>query len=166
MQAQNNIKVSLVTAVYGVERYIERFARSVFSQDCDGVEFIVVDDCTKDASIARLESVLAREFPHLQGRVTILRNETNRGLHLSRRRGVAAARGDYVAMVDSDDYLAPDYVSTMLAAAQNNAADVVICDAKFVYPTFERRAVVPDFDDKRSLLRGFCAGAMMNAAKE
>ncbi len=54
----NNIKISVCVPVYGVEKYIERCARSLFEQTMlDGVEFMFVNDCTKDKSIEILQAV-------------------------------------------------------------------------------------------------------------
>ena len=51
-------KISLLIPVYGVEKYIERCARSLFGQTYQNIEYIFVDDCTKDSSIAVLKKVL------------------------------------------------------------------------------------------------------------
>ena len=58
-----NPKISIVIPVYGVEPYIEKCARSLFGQTLDDLEFIFVDDCTKDQSIEVVKKVLL-EYPH------------------------------------------------------------------------------------------------------
>ena len=52
------IKVSVIIPVYGVEKYIERCARSLFEQSLDNIEFIFIDDCTPDHSIEILKSII------------------------------------------------------------------------------------------------------------
>ncbi len=53
-------KVSVVIPVYGVEKYIERCARSLFEQTLDDIEYIFVNDCTKDRSIDILNEVIIK----------------------------------------------------------------------------------------------------------
>ena len=63
-------KVSVVIPVYGVEKYIERCARSLFEQTYDNIEYIFVDDCTKDRSIEILQKVL-EDYPNRKNQVKI-----------------------------------------------------------------------------------------------
>lgn len=60
-------KVSVVIPVYGVEKYIERCARSLFEQTLDDIEYIFVNDCTKDRSIDILNSVI-NDYPARKNR--------------------------------------------------------------------------------------------------
>lgn len=64
-------KISLLIPVYGVEKYIERCARSLFGQTYQNIEYIFVDDCTKDSSIAVLKKVLD-DYPFRKEQVTIM----------------------------------------------------------------------------------------------
>lgn len=64
-------KISLLIPVYGVEKYIERCARSLFGQTYQNIEYIFVDDCTKDSSIAVLKKVLD-DYPFRKEQVTII----------------------------------------------------------------------------------------------
>ena len=89
-------RVSVCIPVYGVEKYIERCARSLFEQTMtDGIEFIFVNDCTKDNSIEILEKVL-EEYPHRKEQVKIIHHEKNRGLVAARNTGLEHATGDYI----------------------------------------------------------------------
>lgn len=67
-------KVSILVPVYGVEKYIERCARSLFEQTYDNIEYIFVDDCTKDRSIEILQKVL-EDYPNRKNQVKILNHE-------------------------------------------------------------------------------------------
>lgn len=69
-----NKKVSILVPVYGVEKYIERCARSLFEQTYDNIEYIFVDDCTKDRSIEILQKVL-EDYPNRKKQVEILHHE-------------------------------------------------------------------------------------------
>ena len=95
---------SVIAPIYGVERYIARFAETLLGQTYDDIQFIFVNDGTKDSSIAVLESLIDEKFPHLRERITII-NKQNEGLPAARRSGMKLAEGDYVLHVDSDDWL-------------------------------------------------------------
>lgn len=96
-------KISLLIPVYGVEKYIERCARSLFGQTYQNIEYIFVDDCTKDSSIAVLKKVLD-DYPFRKEQVTIIHHNFNKGLSAARNTAFNHATGDYIIHVDSDDY--------------------------------------------------------------
>lgn len=120
-------KVSVIVPVYAVEEYVGQCAASLFSQTWDNCEFIFVDDGTPDRSIPVIEQVLDDSFPHLRSRVHIL-HEPNSGLPVARMTGLAAATGEYIIHVDSDDWVEPDYISHLVRRAMDEDADVVYCD--------------------------------------
>lgn len=120
-------KVSIVVPIYGVEKYIQRCAESLFKQTLDDIEFIFVDDCTKDNSFDILEKVLDR-FPNRKKYVRIIRHSINMGLPLARKSGIEAANGDYVINCDSDDWLDIDMVRQMYEVAVKEDSDIVLCD--------------------------------------
>jgi len=116
--------VSLIVPIYGVEPYIAQCARSVLSQTYDNVEFIFVDDGTKDASMDILAEVL-QEFPQRNVRIV---NKENAGLPKARQSGLELATGEYVMHVDADDWIEPDAVEKLVAEALRTGADLVYCD--------------------------------------
>ena len=79
-------KVSVVIPVYGVEKYIERCARSLFEQTLDDIEYIFVNDCTKDRSIDILNEVI-NDYPARKQQVRIVHHEENKGSALARLSG-------------------------------------------------------------------------------
>lgn len=124
----NKIRISVIVPIYGVERYIERCARSLFEQSLtEGIEFIFVNDATPDHSVEILEQVLA-DYPLRQNQTIILHNEKNSGVAVTRQRGMSVVRGDYVIHCDSDDWVEPNMYELMLQAAESKNADIVICD--------------------------------------
>lgn len=88
-------KISIIVPVYGVEKYIERCARSLFEQTLREIEYIFVNDGTKDRSIDVLKSVL-KDYPDRISHVKILEHEINRGLPKARQTGISASTGDYL----------------------------------------------------------------------
>lgn len=121
------VLVSVVVPVFGVEKYIERCARSLFEQTLPEMEFIFVDDCTKDRSIEILERVL-EEYPHRHGQIHIVHHENNKGLPQARKTGIQLAKGQYIAHCDSDDWVDRDMYRSMYNVARCKNADIVFCD--------------------------------------
>ena len=145
-------KVSILVPVYGVERYIEKCARSLFEQTFGDIEYVFVNDRTKDRSIEVLRSVLEL-YPERKPQVRIVEHEKNLGLAGARNTAVALARGEYVLHVDSDDYLEPEAVERLVRVAEAERADIVVFDA---FLEFEKRNTVlkSGFDsDKEIYLR-------------
>lgn len=120
-------KVSVVIPVYGVEKYIEKCAISLFRQTLHDIEYIFVNDCTKDSSIEVLLDVIER-FPNRKNRISIINHEVNMGLPAARRTGVLAAKGDFVIHCDSDDWISDDLYEKMYQSISISNADVAICD--------------------------------------
>lgn len=114
--------VSVIVPVYNVEQYLDCCLESVRSQTWEHLEIIVVEDCSTDDSLVRLQ-------PHLaDSRVCLIRHERNAGLAAARNTGIAAANGDYVLFVDSDDAIAPALVETCVATAAAEDVDAVVFD--------------------------------------
>ena len=116
--------ISLVVPVYGVERYIDEFARSVFSQSYPHVQYIFVNDGTKDRSIEVLNGVIDSEFPHLKDKVVIVTKD-NAGLPAARKTGLEYVTGDYVYHVDPDDWLSPRSFEAIAEKAAETDADII-----------------------------------------
>lgn len=119
-------KVSVIIPVYGVEKYIERCARSLFGQTLDAIEYLFIDDCTPDKSIEILKNVL-EEYPHRKNQVIIHRMEKNSGQAAVRKWGMLNATGDYVIHCDSDDWVDVTMYEKMYKKAISEHADIVLC---------------------------------------
>ncbi len=120
-------KVSVIIPVYGVEKYIERCARSLFEQTLDDIEYLFIDDCTPDDSIGILKTVF-NEYPQRKTQVIIHRMEINSGQAVVREFGMKHATGDYVIHCDSDDWIDTSAYKEMYELAIMEDADVVVCD--------------------------------------
>lgn len=127
-----NCLVSVLVPVYGVEKYIEKCARSLFEQTYDNIEYVFVDDCTKDNSITVLRDVL-ENYPERKEYVKIVKHAQNRGLSGARNTAIVNATGKYLMYVDSDDYLDLNVVECLVNKAQSEDIDVVVYDMKYIY---------------------------------
>lgn len=133
--------VSLIVPVFGAEKYIQKFACSLFEQTLENVEYIFVDDCSPDCSIAILEQMIDR-YPNRKKQVRIIRHEENRGVSMSRQDGLDAATGEYVIHADPDDWVEPEMLEQLYQTAIAYEADMVICDFYMVNPTSGRETYV------------------------
>ena len=124
-------KVSVVLPVYGEEKYIERCARSLFEQTLDDIEYIFVNDCTKDRSIDILNEVI-NDYPARKQQIRIVHHEKNKGLPFARQSGWQVATGEYVANCDSDDWVDLNLYEMMYKEAIEKNADIVVSDIMFV----------------------------------
>lgn len=94
-------KLSVITAVYNAERYIEESLDSVFAQPYTDFELILIHDSSTDNTLKLLEPYAERS------NVTLLQNKYNEGYGFSRNRGFVAAQGEYIAIHDADDVSLP-----------------------------------------------------------
>lgn len=120
-------KVSVVIPVYGVEKYIERCANSLFSQSLEDIQFIFVNDATKDNSICLLKTVI-NQYPDRKDSIKIINHEVNKGLPQARRTGIQYCEGEYIAHCDSDDWVSNSMYEKLYQIAKETDADIVYCD--------------------------------------
>lgn len=99
-------KVSVILPVYGVAQYIEKCAQSLLDQTLEEMEFIFVDDHGPDNSIELVKNMIAGHRREQQ--FVFLKPEHNVGAGMARNFGIPFAKGEYIAFVDSDDWIEPD----------------------------------------------------------
>jgi len=116
----NMPQVAVIVPFYNVVTYLSRCADSLVAQTIP-VEIILVDDGSTDASGAIADWYAAR-----YSFVRVI-HQPNRGLGPARNAGLAASRAPFVAFVDSDDYVTPDYAEKMLTAIRRTQADIAVC---------------------------------------
>lgn len=118
------MKVSVLVPVYGVEKYIEQCVESLFVQTYTNLEYIFVDDCSPDRSIDILKTCIERH-PNRQAQVRIIHNEHNCGIGIVRQKGIDAATGEYITFVDSDDFIPPTAIQSLVAKAKSGNFDII-----------------------------------------
>ena len=134
----DTIKVSIIVPVYGVENFIERCARSLFEQTMEeGIEFIFVNDCTKDKSVEILYNIIEK-YPKRIPYIKILHHKSNKMAAGARNTGLDNACGEFVCMVDADDYLQTDMISILYKKAIDTQSDIVSSNSFLQY---ENKAV-------------------------
>ncbi|NJL48403.1 MAG: glycosyltransferase family 2 protein [Leptolyngbyaceae cyanobacterium SM2_5_2] len=100
--------VSVIIPAYNTEDYIERAVRSVLEQSFQELEVVVVDDASTDRTY---EVVKAIDDP----RVKLFKNEKNSGAGATRNRAIQESQGEWIAVLDSDDWYAPQRLESLLS---------------------------------------------------
>ncbi len=124
----NNItpKVSVIIPVYNVEKYLRQCLDSVVSQTMHDIEIICVNDGSTDSSGRILE-----EYSLKDNRIVVI-NQENAGQSTARNKGLKIAAGEYIAFLDSDDYMEPDLCELAYNKAKQTGADI----AMYFFDTF------------------------------
>ncbi|MFF5281655.1 glycosyltransferase family 2 protein [Streptomyces sp. NPDC013171] len=128
------VKLSVVVPFFNVQTYAPDTLTSLRANAREDFEFLLVDDCSSDGTPEILERA-AREIPG----AVLIRHEHNEGLATARNTGLDAARGEYVAFLDGDDWLAPGYYARLVDAAESLRVDFLRTD--HVTVTGRNRAV-------------------------
>jgi glycosyltransferase involved in cell wall biosynthesis len=113
--------VSIIIPAYKAERFIGETLASIRAQTFSSWEAIVVEDGTRDGT----ESIVTEFAKSVSQPVIFLRHEINQGLPATRNTAIARARGEWIALLDSDDLWMPDHLEKAVARAQASGADLV-----------------------------------------
>ena len=129
--------ISVIIPCYNAAAYLEECLQSVLAQTMASFEIIIVDDGSKDDTLA-----IAQRAARLDARIRVLHQE-NAGVGAARNAGLDAAQGEYVTFVDGDDLLVPDAFEVMLQAAKGGA-DMVVCAHETFDDTGGREVFYPE----------------------
>lgn len=153
------MKVSVIVPIYKVEAFIKRCATSLLEQTLQDVEYIFVDDCSPDNSIAKLKETIAL-YPHRIPYIKIVSHQQNKGLPAARNTGLALATGEYVFHCDSDDWVEKNMLEMLYAKAVGKDADMVWCDWFLSFERKERYMKQPNCINAIEVLKGMLVGTM------
>lgn len=122
------VKVSVILPVYGVAQYIVKCTESLLAQTLDDMEFIYVDDHGPDNSIELVKQTIAGH-PR-EGQFRFLKPEHNMGAGMARNFAIPQAQGEYIAFVDSDDWVEPNMFEELYnEAKRQGGVDLCYCQA-------------------------------------
>lgn len=116
--------VSIVVPVYKVEKYLRRCVNSLTNQTLSDIEIILVDDGSPDKC-----PEICDELANSDSRIKVV-HQKNSGVAAARNKGMHIATGEYMAFVDSDDYVEPEMYGEMYKVAKEHHCDIVMCDCK------------------------------------
>lgn len=147
------MKLSIIIPVYNVELYLRKCVESLLAQDYEGYEIILVDDGSTDGSGAicdeyalksQKSKVKSQEYPLIK-----VIHQKNMGLSAARNAGIAAAQGEYICFVDSDDYWEENVLGGLMAQVERDNLDVL----RFTYQNVNEQyeVIYPNKDSKRDM---------------
>lgn len=114
-----NPLISIIVPTYNVEKYIRTCIESILAQTYRNIEVIIVNDGSTDQSLAVISDLICSHH-----NIKVI-NQKNQGLSVARNTGIDAATGKYIAFVDPDDKIKPDFVSSLYQIADKTGADIV-----------------------------------------
>lgn len=118
--------ISVIMPAYNAEKYIEEAINSVIHQTYSNWELIIVDDCSKDGTACKIRPFLE------DSRISYLKNESNRGVSFTRKRAVEAAKGEWVAFLDSDDVWCSEKLEKQVSKQIEKKADLLFTGSGFM----------------------------------
>ncbi len=113
-------KVSIILTVYNTADYLEQALNSLLNQTLKDIEIICINDGSTDNSLAILQ-----KYSALDNRIKVI-NQSNKGIGYSRNLGISLSKGEYIAFVDSDDYVFPTTYEKAYDKAKESGNDIVI----------------------------------------
>ena len=123
-------KISVIVPVYNVDSYLDRCVNSIVEQTYGNIEVILVDDGSTDKCPIMCDAWKSRDK-----RIKVIHKE-NGGLSDARNVGIDASTGDYLLLVDSDDYIESTMCEKLLIAVKNAQADIAVCNLYREYPDY------------------------------
>lgn len=126
--------ISIIIPVYNTAKYLERCLDSVLNQTYKNLEIILVDDGSTDES-----SEMCDSFAVIDSRIKVI-HQKHSGVGQARNSGIKIATGDYIAFVDSDDYIEKNMYQKMLEISERESADICVC--QWQYQNIDGRKVI------------------------
>lgn len=121
------MEISIITPVYKAEKYLRRCVDSILKQTYTDFELILVDDGSPDQSGA-----ICDQYAEKDDRVRVI-HQNNGGAAAARNTGLDAASGEWIAFIDSDDWVHPEYLWVLYETAVKQHSDLVVCRYQTVY---------------------------------
>lgn len=140
-------KVSIIVPIYNVEKYLRRCLESLVNQTLKEIQIILVNDGSKDKS-----GDIAKEFREKYPNKILYLEKENGGLSDARNFGIPYATGEYIAFLDSDDYVEPKLYKEMYDIAKEEKSDMVECDFIWEYPNKSKKDIGIIYKDKKEMI--------------
>jgi glycosyltransferase involved in cell wall biosynthesis len=115
-------KVSVITSVYNKEPWLKACIESVLSQTYTNIEFVIVNNASPDRSIDIIE-----HYAKQDSRIVVVNVEVNEGGSGGINAGIEVSTGEYIAIIDADDYIDSNYVEELYKAIEQEGADISMC---------------------------------------
>lgn len=133
-------KISVIVPCYKVDQYLNRCIESITSQSLKNIEIILIDDKSPDSVPQICDYWCERDE-----RIKVIHKIKNEGLGYARNTGLNIATGEYIAFVDSDDFISPQMYETLYKKSENGKMDAVLCGVIQQLPC-EKIKKIRDYD--------------------
>ena len=120
--------ISVIVPIYNAEKYLKECLDSLVNQTLKNMEIILIDDGSTDTSSNIVDSY-AKKYSNV-----IVKHVKNGGVSKARNKGLSLAKGEYIAFIDSDDYINLTTYEKMYYKASSNDLDIVGCNTNIIYP--------------------------------
>ncbi len=121
--------ISIIVPVYNTEKYLKKSLSSILKQTYKEFEVIIVNDGSTDDSEKIIDS-FKKKYPK---KIKSFKKK-NEGVSVARNYGISKASGEYLAFVDSDDWIEPDFLEKLYNTALKDDLDIIVCDTIMDYP--------------------------------
>ncbi|WP_442590770.1 glycosyltransferase family 2 protein [Pedobacter sp. AW31-3R] len=150
---------SVIMPVYNAGNRVCTALKSLREQDYPDLEVIIINDCSTDNSLSKIEEYV----PVLEARgihVKVISHTQNQGVAAARNTGLDHATGEFVYYVDADDRIEPDTIGLLVGKALSENADIVGCNWFLTFEKNERRMNQPSFTDPKEAIQKMLNGSM------
>lgn len=151
------IDISIVVPVYNVEKYLHKCIDSLLNQTFKNIEIILVEDCSTDKS-----KIICREYASRFRNISLVCHSENKGLAQARNTGMMIAKGEFIAFVDSDDWVATNMYKLMYEKIIKDKLDIVVCGFEEKYQNGKKSEFTFRFEeniyDNTEVLKKFLSG--------
>lgn len=150
----NKIKISIIVPVFNVEKYVERCIESLVNQDYDNIEIILIDDGSEDNSLK-----ICKDYEKKYKNIKVY-SKNNTGVSDTRNLGIEKAIGDYITFVDSDDFIAKDYISNVVNVIKYNQFRLIRTGYTLIRDEKEKKLSFIEEDTKEQNLEDVIKGIL------
>ena len=152
---KSKVAISVVVPIYNCEQYIEKCLDSIINQKFKDFQIILIDDGSKDNS-----GNICERYAKIDERITVV-HQKNCGVSETRKRGLEISDSEFVAFIDSDDYIKEDYLYNLYNNIKNSNADFVCCNSIDVGEKLPKNFIIDKdeiINDKVSLMNDYFHG--------
>lgn len=139
-------KISIIVPIYNNEKYCSKCIKSIVDQTYRNIEILIIDDGSTDNSLK-----ICKEYAQKDNRIKVIHKE-NGGLSTARNLGLDNVTGEYIAFIDSDDYIHPKMIERLHSALISTKADISVCNLKYVDEDGKKIKYYPNHIIKNEIL--------------
>lgn len=154
--------ISIIIPIYNTQQYLSRCLESVINQTYKNLEIILINDGATDNSLS-----ICQKYKSKDSRIVLL-NQQNSGQALARNNALDIAKGDYIAFIDSDDWVSLDYIQALYNHVFSYSADIAISATVGCNKQIKAAEIIPSniniFDNNDAIIKAFLSKQLSSMA--